>query len=169
MLVIQSQEGFVDQSQAIRSAERVAQNLAEVVPTEDFLYQAMDANPQIKEGDGTSQQELRRSWNSMVDAQANGSFINIDVFTPNQKQAESLASTTAFILSNRDNLWHGGGDAITVKTIDSPLTSANPVKPDTRMNIIIGALVGFILAVAFVSYLSYFARIRREKKQNSPQ
>ncbi len=166
LLFIQEQRPSLDPAATIRSAERIAETFAQVVMTEDFLKQVILLEPSLNQSLPESPSLRREQWQKMMSTQTDGSFLRLEVFHPNAVVAEKTISAAALVLKTKTNKWHGGGDTIQVKIVDSPLTSAQPVRPNNVLNTVLGAITGFLLGVALLLYKHYFPNIKTRDLPN---
>lgn len=156
LLFIQEQRPSLDPATTIRSAERIVEMFAQVVMTEDFLNQVILLEPSLSDSLPESLSDRREQWQSMMSAQTDGSFLQLNIFYKDAKVAEKTVSAAAVVLMTKTNEWHGGGETVQVKIVDTPLTSDQPVRPNILLNTILGAITGFLLAVALLLYQYYF-------------
>jgi capsular polysaccharide biosynthesis protein len=154
MLIIQPSSLNVDPYTAIRSAEQIGNNLAQVVYTTDFFTKVTNApNFSI---DPTyfpdNDAKRRKLWSQTVSVKVeNGTgLLNITVYHPNKDQATAIAQAIAYVMTN-DGSNYVGGTALQIKLVDEPLVSNFPVKPNLAVNgftgLILGALFGAIYVI----------------------
>lgn len=152
LLITQRAAFTLDPYTALRSTELIGENLAQVVETSTFLSRVLESGYKIDDqyfGKG-SEARRRKLWGSTVDASiARGTgLLQVSAFHPDRKEAEKIVSAIAFLLSTQGSEYIGG--EITVRLVDPPLLSRFPVKPNIPLNVVVGALVGAILASAWV-------------------
>lgn len=171
LFIIQEQEGTYDPSVSIRSAEQIASVLSDVVLTEDFIDEIISAGFWIPKDLYMDANVRREQWPKIVSAQARGSFMDITIYHPNHSSAESLAAATAYVLTSKSAKWHGGGDSVAVKVVDTPRTSSAPIRPNTPLNTAAGAMTGLLVSVALIMYRNYFAepRVHTTEKNSAKQ
>lgn len=153
MLIIQPAALNVDPYTAIRSAEQIGNNLAQVVYTTDFYAKVMGApnfaiDPTYFPDNDAKRRKL---WSQMVSVKVeNGTgLLNITVYHPNKDQATAVAQAIAYVMTT-DGANYVGGTALQIKLVDEPLVSRFPVKPNLLVNAFTGLALGALLGVAYV-------------------
>ncbi len=145
----------VDPYTSSKAAERIAQNLAEVVGTSQFFSRVI-AVP----GSGidvsyfpTDELQRRKLWSQTIDASVtyNTGILGITAYHTNKAQAVAIASTVAGVLGGTGNDF--AVNAADYRLIDSPVASQYPQKP----NFLAIAVAGFLLggAVSFIYSLAH--------------
>jgi capsular polysaccharide biosynthesis protein len=130
MLIIQPSSLNVDPYTAIRSAEQIGNNLAQVVYTTDFFAKVTNApNFNI---DPTyfpdNDAKRRKLWSQTVSVKVeNGTgLLNITVYHPDKDQATAIAQAIAYVMTNY-GASYVGGTGLEIKLVDEPLVSNFPV------------------------------------------
>lgn len=168
LLIIQRATYTFDTYNALQAAERVAENLTGIVYTTDFYHQVMlepgDFNRAIFSQD---ERKRRKQWKEMVDATITRGtgFLTITVYHQDKQEATKLATAVANVMSQKGWEYVGGGD-IQVKTVDDPVVSKFPVKPNIILNTVSGLVVGLLLGVL---YALGIAQWREGKKMHMPE
>lgn len=139
----------VDPYTSSKAAERVAQNVAEVIPTSQFFNRVVSVPVGI-EVNYFPQDELqrRKMWGKTIDASVayNTGILQIVAYHPNPDQAVRLATAVTNVLASSGNDF--AVNASDFKTIDTPVASRYPVQPNVAAIAVIAFLGG-----AFVSGL----------------
>jgi capsular polysaccharide biosynthesis protein len=154
MLIIQPSSLNVDPYTAIRSAEQIGNNLAQVVYTTDFFTKVTNApnfaiDPTYFPDNDAKRRKL---WSQTVSVRVeNGTgLLNITVYHPNKDQATAIAQAIGYVMTNQ-GANYVGGTALQIKLVDEPLVSNFPVKPNLAVNgftgLILGALFGAIYVI----------------------
>lgn len=149
VLFISSDRSGVDPYTQSKSAERIGENISQVMKTTDF-YQKVMKNTSFtidkNVWNNLSERAQRKKWNKDVMASmAYGtSLMNINVYSKNKKEAANLASAVAGTLSTYG--WEYVGGNVTIKLVSLPLVSTIPARPNFILNIIIGFLVGVLIS-----------------------
>lgn len=163
LLIIQRSSLNLDPYTAIRSAERVSENLASVVYTTSFFDKVMAAGFNIdqtvfKKDEGRK----RKQWNKMVATQiARGTgLLTVTAYHKDRSQAEQIAYAIGTVLQKEGWTYVGGGD-LQVKIVDAPLTSRWPARPNLFGNGFGGLVLGLILGIGYVVYLERQTRARQ--------
>lgn len=158
LLIIQRATYTFDTYNALKAAERVAENLTSIVYTTDFYNQVMAAPVSFDRGVfNVNETKRRKLWKKMVSATITRGtgFLTVSAYHTNPQEAEKISGAVASVLSKNGSDYVGGGD-IQVKTVDSPLVSKYPVKPNILVNAISGLVLGFIFGVLYAAGLARF-------------
>jgi capsular polysaccharide biosynthesis protein len=153
MLIIQPAALNVDPYTAIRSAEQIGNNLAQVVYTTDFFTKVTNApnftiDPTYFPDNDAKRRKL---WGQMVSVKVeNGTgLLNITVYHTNKDQATQIAQAIAYVMTT-DGANYVGGTALQIKLVDEPLVSRFPVKPNIPINAFTGLALGALFGVLYV-------------------
>ncbi|MCX6779363.1 MAG: hypothetical protein NTU97_03980 [Candidatus Magasanikbacteria bacterium] len=157
LLVIPSSSLGVDPYTAIKSAERISENLAQVVHTSSFFdrvtktQQQFGFDPTIFSN--LSENNRRNAWAKEVITEVvpGTGFFNIKVYNKDKDQAVNWDSAISFVLSNQgfDYLPSNFGQ---IKIVDTPLASRFFARPNFLMLGVLGAVVGGLLGAAYVLF-----------------
>jgi capsular polysaccharide biosynthesis protein len=153
LLIIQKAGLNLDPYTAIRSAERIADNLSQVIYTSVFHDKVVGA--QGYRIDQTyfkaNENKRREQWGKMVTAEVTheSGFLRVSVFHKDKEQASEIARAVAYVLTTEGNKFIGGRD-LEIQLVDTPLQSRFPVRPNIPLNAFLGALVGFILSSLYL-------------------
>jgi capsular polysaccharide biosynthesis protein len=145
-ILITQELGVVDAYTASRSAERIADDLANIVYTSTFFAKVMASGYNI---DPTyfSDDEIarRKEWENAITASVSRSsgLLSITAYHPDVTQAEELAQAVAYILTTQGWTYTSGGN-ITVQVVDDPLNSRYPVRPNLLVNGFSGLVLGLL-------------------------
>ena len=153
VLIIQKQTSEIDPYTSAKSAERTAETLTKVIYSSSFFDKVLKSGYKIEESSFSKEEvKKRKEWKKTIETQIvrGTGIIKINVYHKEQYQAEQIASGIVYVLERYGQEFHGGGDFIEIKTIDYPLTSKNPVKPNLILNVIFGFAFGLILGTAYV-------------------
>ncbi len=160
LLIIQ-QLGAVDAYTASRSAERVAEDITNIIYTSTFFEKVMASSTQInQEYFPTDDQRRRTKWGKAVDATVTRGtgLLQIRVYHPDVSQAELIARALASVVVTEGWQYTSGG-SISIQLVDEPLNSRWPVRPNIPLNAFAGAVLGGLAGVGFVILKA--ERIRR--------
>ncbi len=145
-ILITQELGAVDAYTASRSAERIADDLANVVYTSTFFDKVMASGYDI---DATYFSDdaikLRAQWQDAVEASVSRSsgLLTITAYHTDVDQAEQLAQAVAYVLTTQGWTYTSGG-SITVQVVDAPLNSRYPVRPNLLINGFSGLALGLL-------------------------
>lgn len=151
---------------ASRSAERIADDLSQIVYTTTFFEQVIDAGYNIDESqfppEETQAAKRRRVWSRMVQANVTRGtgLLTIGVFHDDPKQARQIAEAISFVLTQRGWQYTSGKD-ISVRQVDAPLVSKYPVRPNIPANAFVGLILGALVGGVFV-----VARAEQEERRS---
>jgi capsular polysaccharide biosynthesis protein len=153
MLIIQPAALNVDPYTAIRSAEQIGNNLAEVVYTTDFFNKVTNApnfgiDPAYFPDNDAKRRKL---WSQTVSVKVeNGTgLLNITVYHPDKEQATAIAQAIAYVMTT-EGANYVGGTALQIRLVDEPLVSRFPVKPNIPVNAFTGLALGMLFGVVYV-------------------
>lgn len=153
ILVIQKQTSEIDPYTSVKSADKVADTLTKVIYSSSFFDKVLKSGYKIeKDAFGEEEIKRRKEWRKTIETKVirGTGIFKIDVYHKDQEQAKQIAYGIVYVLSKYGDEFHGGGDFIKIKTIDYPLTSRRPVKPNLILNILFGFVFGLILGVIYV-------------------
>lgn len=152
LLVIQRTSYGVDPFTAVKSAERVAENLAQVISTTDFFIKVIEQDATINTNYFSSRADVaRRQWRRMARTSvAPGTgLLAVTVLHPDTVEATKISKAVAEVLTSRGREYIGGD--IEIKLVDAPIASRFPVAPNIPVNLasglVLGLLVGAVLAL----------------------
>lgn len=161
VLIIPKSTYGVDPYTVAKSAERIGENIAQVVSTNDF-YNKVIAQPQysldLSQFIDVSERIKRKRWDKAVDASVvyGTGVLNISAYHESPDQARQLAGavTDALIAHAIDYV---GGD-VSFKVLNQPVSTSIPVRP----NLIINFIAGFLLGALLVIFWALKGRVIRE-------
>ena len=151
MLVTQTVASDVDPYTAMKSAERVAGNLAMLLQTSTFMDKTLTTAAGFDDkyfpSDDTDKRKL---WSKTVvpTVTAGSGLITVVVYHPKVQQAEILADAAARTLVDQTSNYFG--ENVHAQLMDTPLNSKWIVRPRFLQNAIFGLVAGFLIGFAFV-------------------
>lgn len=160
LLIIQ-QLGTVDAYTASRSAERVAEDITNVIYTSTFFQKVMSSTSQIDQSYFPDDEiKLRKMWGRTVDAivTRGTGLLTLVIYHTDVRQADLIARALASVIVTEGWQYTSGG-SISIQLVDEPLSSRWPVRPSIPLNAFAGAVLGGLSGVGFV--LLKAERIRR--------
>lgn len=160
-LIIERGSFAVDPYTAIRSSERIGDNLANIIFTSDFYDKVRSAGFPIAANVFPEEpRKLRKTWSKMVLTEvARGSgLLTVTVYQRNKDQAIEISRAIAAVLTTRSPEYIGGD--VGVKLVDPPISSRFPVRPNLLENAITGFVLGLLLRMAYL-YLQAHGEYRR--------
>ncbi len=154
VLIISKSRYGADPYTVVKSAERVGENLVEIMKTDDFLVKVR-ATPGYtldwSTFDSLNDRQKRRAWPKM----AGGSVVygtgvlNVSAYHRDPAMARQLASAVAQTVT--DKAWEYVGGDVILKVVNSPVVTRFPVEPNPLVNAALGFMVGVLLAALIVS------------------
>lgn len=152
LLLIQKSLSQADPYTAMRAAERIADNLGQIVYTTSFFDKVMQAEFNIDQSVFKADENARRKqWSQMIATQVvrGSGMLVVTVYHTDRAQAEQIARAIAFVLTTEGWQYVGGGD-LQVKLVDQPLQSKWPVKPNIPANAFTGFVLGVIIGSIYI-------------------
>ena len=153
LLIIPKSSLGVDPYTAVKSAERVSENLAQIIFTTSFFDRVTRAgfNLDLSAFNNASEIQKRKFWKKMVSPEvlSGTALLGITVFHTDKEQARAWASAIAYTLQTQGFEYTGGN--VDIKIVDTPILSRWPVKPNFLMNGFLGLLIGGLLGMIWVA------------------
>jgi uncharacterized protein involved in exopolysaccharide biosynthesis len=149
LLITQTNVTGLDPYTAVKSTERIAQNLSEVLYTSSF-FNAVTSDSQIDASYFSTDEITKRSqWKETVltSVTPGTGVMTVTAYHPKRAQATVLAVRVAQEIANQAPNYFGY--SVRVQIIDDPLPSRFFAKPDFITNGLFGAMVGFLAASAW--------------------
>ncbi|MCC7357100.1 hypothetical protein IT408_01170 [Candidatus Uhrbacteria bacterium] len=149
ILITQTNAAGLDPYTALKSTERIAQNLSELIYTSSF-FNAVMAKSQIDPSYFPFDEAAkRRKWRDTISTEvsAGTGIMAITAYHTSRDKAIELSIRTAQELVNITPNYFGY--AVRVQIIDDPLSSSFYAKPDFLKNTILGLIAGFLLGTAW--------------------
>lgn len=153
LLVVQRYSWNMDAYNASRSTQYLSTILSKVVYSQSFLDQVMAPQYGVKNVFSSNPEKRRKQWEQMVRTRTvdQTGVISIDVYHTEHDQADRISRAIENILATKGDQYHGGGNQVTLKTIDAPYTTDRPVKPSVPLNLIAGLVLGLFLGFSFTA------------------
>lgn len=145
--IITRQQYGVDPFTTSKSAERIADTLANTVETDAFYAQVVENNAvgSIRNRfDGLDPRKRRKAWRRAVEGSTvfGTNLLNVSVFARNADDAERLAAAVAKTVV--DNGSDYVGTVIVARIVNQPIASKFPVRPNLALNALLGFFIGII-------------------------
>lgn len=153
VLVISRDRSGVDPYTQVKSAERIGENMAQVMGTTDFYGKVMELTsvPFNKEyWQGLADRDQRKQWKKDVQASVvyGTGLLNITVYGNTSDEAKNFSDAVTQTLVARG--WEYIGGDVALKTVNNPLVSRWPARPNIILNVGIGFAAGVLLAALWV-------------------
>ena len=149
VLIISRDRSGVDPYTQVKSAERIGENLAQVMKTTDFMNKVMSSGTATFDKtrwQGLTDRKLRKQWQRDVEGTMayGSSLLNIKTFGRSQDDAKALAAAVTDTVSSRG--WEYVGGDVAIKVVNDPLVSSWPTRPNYVMNAGVGLVLGLLLS-----------------------
>ncbi len=154
LLVVQKSSYSLDAYSALKSAERVGENISQIVYTSTFFNKMMNSGFNIDETYFPSDELKKRNfWKKMVyaDVIEGSGVIEIKVFHENKKQANQIAQAITYVLTTKIGQYFDA-DNVSVQMVDSPIESGWPAKPNIPMNAAMAFVLGIMISAGYVVF-----------------
>ncbi|TAN33842.1 hypothetical protein EPN28_01225 [Patescibacteria group bacterium] len=154
VLVISRDRSGVDPYTQVKSAERIGENLAQVMKTTDFYNKVMELTVYPFNKDRwlkLSERGQRKRWKQDVQAGVvyGTGLLDITVYSFSKDDARALSDAVTQTVASRG--WEYLGGDVALKVVNDPLISRWPARPDIGLNIIIGLAAGVLLSALWVA------------------
>ncbi len=154
VLIVSKSRYGVDPYTVVKSAERVGENLVQVMKTDDFYEKV-----KIQEGYGVdwrafeslTERKKRKYWQKQLQGSVvfGTGVLNISAYHTDAQGARELAGAAADALVSRG--WQYVGGDVTMQVVNSPVATDWPVRPNIIINAILGFFIGGLLGAFVVS------------------
>ncbi|MFA6427659.1 MAG: hypothetical protein WCW16_04445 [Candidatus Magasanikbacteria bacterium] len=147
LIISQSRYG-VDPYTVVRSAERVGENIAQVMRTNDFYQKVKEQTSYVIDWnyfEKLNEREKRKLWGkTIVPSVVYGTgVLQVSAYHPNPDQANQLAGAAISALASKG--WEYVGGDVAIKVVNDPVVSKWPVRPNVALNAVLGFVVGVLL------------------------
>ncbi|MFA7245523.1 MAG: Wzz/FepE/Etk N-terminal domain-containing protein [Candidatus Magasanikbacteria bacterium] len=144
LIISQSRYG-VDPYTVVRSAERVGENIAQVMKTDDFYNKVKEQkNYEIDWNyfENKNEREKRKLWQkTLVPSVVYGTgVLNVSAFHKDPDVAKKIANAASESLVAKG--WEYVGGDVNIKIVNQAVVTKFPVRPNILMNVVLGFLVG---------------------------
>ncbi len=140
----------LDPYTAVKSTERIAQNLSEIIYTTSFFNAVMASGGIDTSYFPSDEISKRAKWRETVETSvsAGTGVMTVTAYHPNRDQATAIVVRVAQEIANQAPNFFGY--SVRVQIIDDPLPSRFFAKPDFLQNAIFGAIIGLLASSAWV-------------------
>jgi capsular polysaccharide biosynthesis protein len=149
-IVIQEQR-FSDPYTQARSAEYLAGLLARIVDTDTFRNSVLVNTPTIRAYLPTTADSLRRTWSSDVAVMtvADTGLLTLTAYNVEPSAAQAIVAAIGTTLTSDSGMYLGSATPVKLLQIDGPTNSRFPVRPNLGVNMLAGAVLGFVLSAGW--------------------
>ena len=150
LLITQTNATGVDPYTAIKSTERIGQNLTEIIYTSSFFNAVMQQSGIDSTYFPQDEIDKRQEWKDTVETNvvAGTGIMEVTVYHKDRNQATAIAVAVAKELAAQAPNYFGY--SVRLQIIDDPLPSRFFAKPDFLRNGALGALFGFLIGSLWV-------------------
>lgn len=151
LLITQPNAVGVDSFTVLKSNERIAQNLSQLLGTSSFFDNiAAQAENLDRSQIPQNEYDKRKYWSRAVNVsvEAGSGLMTITVYAPQVAQARSLVVAASNEIAKQAPNYFGS--TVRVAVIDAPLDSQWYARPNIPMNAAYGAIVAAMLSVAWL-------------------
>lgn len=147
---ILSQARFgVDPYTVAKSGERIAENLAQIMKTEDFYEKTKSETSYAVNWSYFENKTLRdrkKMWEKTIDPAVvyGSSVLTVSAYHQEPAQAIAIAGAAATALVTKTSEYVGGD--VSIRLVSRPIATQFPVKPNPLVNAFFGAGVGILFA-----------------------
>lgn len=151
LLIIQRSTIGIDPYTAVKSAERIADSLSQVIYTQDFFNKVLKQDPSIDQTNfPTDPSNRRAAWQSAVRTSlvTGTGLLSVTALSEDKTEATKIAQSIADVLtvSGKDYI---SGD-LDVKLVDSPIVSRYPISPNIPLGVGLGFGGGLLAGIFYV-------------------
>ena len=153
VLIISRTRTGVDPYTVVKSAERVGENIAAVMKTDDFFAKVKDQKGYTidwRPFTNLPERDKRKRWQKTVQASVvyGTGVLNVGAYDENAETARSLAGAVVDTLAARG--WEYVGGDVTIKVVNAPVSTRWPVRPNLIVNVMAGLVAGMLLTSVIV-------------------
>ena len=154
LLILPKATVGLDAYSAIKTSERIGENLATIVHTSSFFDKLADTgyNIDFSYFNQESKNKLKVQWGNMVGAYVryNTGLLYVDVYHESQEQAVFIAQAISNILITQNDEYLAHEGFVEVKMVDEAIVSERPVKPNFIRNALLGFFASFFLIAGLI-------------------
>jgi capsular polysaccharide biosynthesis protein len=153
VIIISRDNTGVDPYTQAKAAERIGQDLSQIMKTTDFYSKVAGENPGVFQGTewrNLTDRQQRKKWQKDVRAEMVYGASILQVTAYGVGQANALALSDAVTKTLVAHGWEYSGGDVAIKQVDTALPSLLPARPNFIINAAVGFLVGAFLAALWV-------------------
>lgn len=151
LLVVQN-SGQTDAYSLSRSNEYLGNLLAEVVYSGSFYDKVVSSKYNVDASyfNGDYNDQIKK-WRKTIETRTkqDTGIIEINIYHPQVKEAKKIALAVNDILINENEDYHGGAN-VKINTIDKPLASSYPVKPNVPYNAAVSTGLALLFSLFYI-------------------
>ncbi len=149
LLISQARFG-TDPYTAARSSEKIAQNLSEVVGTNDFYEKVVTGRTLDLSRFQGEERAKRKRWQKAVTAGVSygTGVLNVSAYHKAPAGAVALAQAVSDTLVTQGHEYIGSG--VTIKIVNPPVSTKFPARPNIPTNMVMGFALGVVIMSVLV-------------------
>jgi uncharacterized protein involved in exopolysaccharide biosynthesis len=150
LLITQTNTTGLDPYTAIKSTERIAQNLSEIIYTSAFFDTVVNDDAVDAGYFPVDEIRKRKKWQDAIETSVSPGtgVMSLTAYHTDRNQATTIAVLTAKELAVQAPNYFGF--SVRIQVIDAPLPSRFIARPDFVTNALFGAIVGALLGLAWI-------------------
>lgn len=152
LLIISKARYGVDPYTVAKSTERIGENLAQVIGTNDFFEKVLARNENLntERFQNVSDRVRRKRWEKAVQGTVvfGTSILAVNAYHTDADQAKLYAQTVMNTLIETAPEYIGTD--VTLKVVNQPIVTTWPVRPNIPANMAVGFVAGILGMSAFV-------------------
>lgn len=152
VLIISRDRSGVDPYTQAKSAERIGENLVQVMNTSDFYKKVIDSSYTFDESRWTklAERKQRKQWAKDIQPAIHygTGLMTVRAYSQSKTDAVNLSKAVAETLAVSG--WEYVGGNVAIKVVTYPLTPRLPARPNFLFNMLIGLVAGVVLASLWV-------------------
>ena len=153
VLIISRDRAGVDPYTQAKSAERIGENLSEVIKTTDFYDKVMESNAVPFDKDiwkNLGDRQQRKKWQRDVKPETvyGTSLLKVTTYAATPDEVKNLCNAVVQTITSRG--WEYIGGDVVLKQVDNPLVSLFPARPNLAINLLSGFVVGVLLSALWI-------------------
>jgi len=154
LLIVQNQTQNQDFYTLSKSSEYVGKVLNEGIYSELFIDEIVNTGKVNSEFLPFDKKEKMKEWSKNVEVSTNPDLgiLSVEVFDNDQKQALAISDAISDVLINKNSLFLGEGQNISVKVLSGPIVEKNPTIENIAATMTGGFVLGIMLSILWIVY-----------------
>jgi len=153
VLIISKSRYGIDPYTVVKSAERVGENVAQVMQTSDFYNKVRADHSTVinwNRFEKLNERKKRKTWaKAMQPSVVFGTgVLNISTYSEDPGEAKALARAVAQTLETKAFEYVGGD--VEIKLVNEPVATRFPARPNMPLNAAAGFVIGVLLSGVMV-------------------
>lgn len=174
LLIIQKQNPNIDVYTAIKGSEQLAYTFKQIILSPAFFDKISQPNFNIGIGYfGQDPEKIVKKWRKIVRIETlpDTGILKINVFHPDQKEAQKISQAISYIMLNERHLFLGDNQEINVMSLSKSIVSNKFVKPNAIANTFLGLVAGLLISAGLVIFFpeKSFSPIQTKQVSSKPK